>query len=201
VKDLLASNGFILVFCHCFSLVPAAIHEIESSEGNLYDDEVDGLIANEGEYCPSQLVMVEEICRRDKQVDDEMEDDSGDNDEHGPIGVSIGIPHLRKLIHESAKGQGKEYNEDKDNVGQNSLEGLHNWPDVNYIHKEVKEANEEGDDEEEVENREDLQLKSLLLNYAYVFPKYLFGLWSWFAVHPELLLVMIAEEHLDDLPL
>jgi hypothetical protein len=104
VENLLTSDGFILVLGHCFSLVPAAIHQIKSSKGNLYNDEVDGLIANEDQYCSSKAIMLEEIDRRDKQVDDEMEEDSGDNDEHCSVGISIGKPHFREFIHESAKG-------------------------------------------------------------------------------------------------
>lgn len=53
-----------------------------------------------------------------------MEEDSCDDDEHGPAGVGVGVAHVCEAVHDVAEGESDEDDEDEDEVGDDRLEGL-----------------------------------------------------------------------------
>lgn len=57
MQDLLASYRTVLVLSMTFRPVPTAEHQIEPSQRDLDDDEVDGLVADEPQDGPAEVVM------------------------------------------------------------------------------------------------------------------------------------------------
>jgi hypothetical protein len=153
MKDLLAADWLILILRQPLPPIPAAEHQIEASKCNLNDDEVDSLVADQAEDDSSEIVVKIEIHGGYEQVEDKMEENRGNDDEHRSVRVGIRISHFGEPVHQTAEGEADEDDEDEDDVGQDGLVGLADGKDVDDLHEEVEEGNEEGEDQDEVDDR------------------------------------------------
>lgn len=153
MKDFLAADRTVLILGLPLGSVPAAIHEIEACKGHLHDDKIDSLVADQSQNGPSKVVMQYKVQIGYEQVEDKMEEDSSDDDEHGPVGESIRVAHLRELVHDSSEGQSYEDQEDEDDIGENALEGLVDLPDVYDLHEEEEKSDQGHQDQQEIYHR------------------------------------------------
>ena len=111
VQYLLAPHRPIFVLNCLPPPVPAAVHQVHAREDDLHDDESDCLVAEEGQDGTPVVCVEGEVDGGDKKVEDEVEEDSRDDDEHGPPGVGVGKPHFRQLIHPASEGESDYHDE------------------------------------------------------------------------------------------
>ncbi len=116
MKDSLAANWFVWIFSLSLSFVPTAVHKVESGKGYLYNNKVNGLVANEGQDSSSQVNLEVKIGGRNKQVEYEMEKDSGGYNKYCPSCICVRKSHFRQLVHKASEGQCNKHHEDKDDI-------------------------------------------------------------------------------------
>jgi hypothetical protein len=90
----LASDWSIPILRLSLPSVPAAVHEVKSSQRDLDDDEADGLITDKKQDSAFQFIVEIQVEVGYEQVEYEMKENSGNDYKHRPIGKGVRMPHF-----------------------------------------------------------------------------------------------------------